>query len=75
MNERLKNMLKNAYENVPYYRNLFNELGIDISSICNYEKFQQIPLLNKEILRKAPERCPASGGSAERRRRRCGSRS
>lgn len=52
MNERLKNMLKNAYENVPYYRNLFNELGIDISSICDYEKFQQIPLLNKEILRK-----------------------
>lgn len=49
--KKLKKILLDAYENVPYYHNLFSGMDIDVYSINSYEDFQKIPLLNKEILK------------------------
>lgn len=50
--EALTLLLKHAYANVPYYRNLFDRLGIRISDIKSREDFHRIPILTKKCLRK-----------------------
>lgn len=49
--QQLKNLLKHAYENVPYYRRIFNENGIKPKNIQNFSDFCTIPFLTKEIIR------------------------
>jgi len=56
--DKLKKILTYAYQNVPYYKEalkpLFNKEEIDLS------KFNSIPLLTKDILRKEKERMYSS---------------
>jgi phenylacetate-CoA ligase len=49
---RLENLLKHSYESVPYYKDIFNNLNIDIKNSITIEEFQKIPLLDKEIMTK-----------------------
>jgi len=44
-----------AYENVPYYRSLFDKHGINPFDIQNYEDFCYIPVLTKKELRANPD--------------------
>lgn len=55
MNKNLINMLKSAYEGVPYYHQLFDKNKIDVTKICKYEDFQKIPLLDKNTIRENPQ--------------------
>jgi len=49
----LKKLLYHAYINVPYYTNLFNEIGIvKNSNIDDLSKFNKIPILTKDVIRK-----------------------
>ncbi len=49
--ERLRSLVAHCYENVPYYRRLFDGLGVhpeDIRSIADYAR---LPVLEKDTLR------------------------
>ncbi len=50
-NERIKHLVRYAGTHVPYYRNLFREIGLDTASFRGIEDLQKIPLLDKEIVR------------------------
>jgi phenylacetate-CoA ligase len=45
--EKLRRVLNFAHEFVPYYQNLFNELGIQVGGIRTIEDLRKIPLLDK----------------------------
>lgn len=48
---KLEKLLAHAYKNVPYYRRIFNERGLKLRNIQNFDDFKQIPFLTKEIVR------------------------
>ncbi|MCM3610391.1 hypothetical protein M4S82_03945 [Planococcus sp. MERTA32b] len=50
INKQLILTIKDAYENVPYYKNLFDKKNISISSIKEIKDIQKIPFLTKENL-------------------------
>jgi phenylacetate-CoA ligase len=48
---KLKKLLNHSYENVPYYRRIFEEIGAEPKDIRNFNDFKRIPILTKEIIR------------------------
>ncbi len=53
---KLKRMLKYAYENTHYYREIFQEAGIDPARIQDEADFKKIPVLKKAHLRRHHQR-------------------
>ena len=49
--EKLKDLLIESYENVEYYRELFDESNIDPYSIKRFEDIKKLPILTKEDIR------------------------
>jgi phenylacetate-CoA ligase len=47
----LKNILKFAFKNVPYYTELFNSVGFNCDNFKSFEDIQTIPVLTKDIIR------------------------
>jgi phenylacetate-CoA ligase len=45
--KRMRALLKHAYENVPYYHNIFNALGLHPSEISKLEDLKKLPILKK----------------------------
>jgi phenylacetate-CoA ligase len=52
---QLKKLLKHAYDNVPYYRDLFNQHDIKIENINDLNDFKKIPYLDKDSVKKNVE--------------------
>ena len=50
--EHLKKLLLHAYKNVPYYNHIFDEIGLITNEIVDLSKFDKIPILTKDIIRK-----------------------
>lgn len=50
-NERLKLLINNAYNNVPYYNNLFKSLKLTPNDIQNKQDLQKLPILNKSQIK------------------------
>ncbi|MCG2587070.1 phenylacetate--CoA ligase family protein [Rhodohalobacter sulfatireducens] len=50
-NEKLRSIIRHAYQHVPYYRELFDEHGIKPSDIQTVEDLPAIPVLTKKIIR------------------------
>jgi len=50
--ERLRVLLEHAGRSVPYYRTLFDELGLAPKDIATIGDLSKVPLLNKERVRK-----------------------
>jgi len=48
---RLRQLIKHAYRHVPYYREMFDRLGIKPDDIRNLEDLQQLPALTKDDIR------------------------
>lgn len=48
---QLNGILDYAYNNVPYYKKVFEERGIRPSDIQSFEDLKKLPLLTKEIVR------------------------
>lgn len=48
----LTELIMHAYHNVPYYRNVFDAIGLVDKDIVRLEKFTQIPILTKDYLKK-----------------------
>jgi len=51
--KQLKDVVKRAYENVPYYKKRFDEAGIKPEDIKTLEDIQKLPLTTKDDLRAA----------------------
>jgi len=49
--KQLMILLEYVYDKVPYYTNLFNELGLKPGDIQCYDDYMKIPVLTKEIIR------------------------
>jgi len=45
--QQLSKLLRHAYENVPYYRKIFDERGLKPKDIQSIDTFRQLPLLSK----------------------------
>lgn len=49
--QRLGKLLNHAYENVPYYKEVFDERGLKPKDIQDFSDLQKLPFLTKEIIR------------------------
>jgi len=49
--QQLRRLLHHAYENVPYYRRLFNEIGMNPYKFKDSRDLRKIPYLTKDIIR------------------------
>jgi len=49
--EQLQELIRFSYEYVPYYRHLFDSLGLKPSDIKNLEDLQNLPISTKQIIR------------------------
>ncbi|TFH65907.1 MAG: phenylacetate--CoA ligase family protein [Candidatus Zixiibacteriota bacterium] len=58
--EKIRALLLHAQANVPYYRDLFKSIGLDMRDIKSLEDFSQIPILSKETLQNNIEQLQAS---------------
>lgn len=50
-NEKLRTLIKHAYENVPYYHCIFQERGLTPRDIETVEDLQKLPILTKNDIR------------------------
>ncbi len=48
---RLKNLLVHCQKNVPYYKRVFAESEFDVNKIQTLDELQNIPLLDKDLIR------------------------
>jgi phenylacetate-CoA ligase len=48
--QRLSKLLNHAYENVPYYRKVFDERGLKPKDIQDFSDLRKLPVLTKEII-------------------------
>jgi Coenzyme F390 synthetase len=49
--EKLNDLLEHSYENVPYYRKVFNERDLVPSDIYDIKSLSMLPLLTKDIIK------------------------
>lgn len=52
---KLRKIIQYAGKHVPYYRELFAQIGLDTKSFRGRDDLHKIPLLDKETLRTRPE--------------------
>ena len=64
--KRLRFLIKEAYDNVPYYHRLFNSIGVRPDEIKKQEDLKKIPFLTKEIVKENYKDMFALGCSSER---------
>lgn len=50
-NEKLRALIKHAYENVPYYHHIFEERGLTDKDIQTVEDLPKLPILTKDNIR------------------------
>ena len=50
-NRRLIRLIQHAYNTVPFYRNLFNQLDLNPSDIQSKDSLYKIPIINKSIIK------------------------
>lgn len=75
-NRKLRAIVRHAYDRVPYYRELFDSVGLSPADIASTEDLWKIPITEKEQLRAAvPEKAVTKGTdlSSCSRIRTCGS--
>ena len=48
---QLEKLLKHAYENVPYYRKVFDERGLKPKDIQDFDDLKKLPYLTKDDVR------------------------
>lgn len=52
---KLRWLLRHASTNVPFYRRLFNEAGIDVDEVATLEDLQHLPIVRREDIQPLPE--------------------
>ncbi len=64
---RLQDLIKHAYHDVPYYRRLFDELGLKPTDFAALADLQKVPFLTKELVRQHHDELLATNISSSRR--------
>lgn len=57
--ERLRRLLTRAQEHVPYYRQLFADLGFDARALASLDDLRRLPFLTKAVIRQNQEQLKA----------------
>lgn len=57
--EQLNKLLEHSYENVPYYRRVFNERGLKPEDIQDFNDLELLPYLTKDLIRENLEELKA----------------
>jgi len=52
---KLRRLLRHASTDVPFYRRLFNEAGIDVDEVVTLEDLQRLPIVRREDIQPLPE--------------------
>lgn len=52
--QRLRELVRHAYECVPFYRKLYDEHGVDPRAIRGVEDIERLPIVNKRMLQALP---------------------
>lgn len=58
---KLRELIRHSYERVPYYRNLFNDIGATPDDIRTFEDFRRLPLLTKSNIQNSLENLTTTG--------------
>jgi phenylacetate-CoA ligase len=58
--KKLKKLLEHAYQNVPYYRETWDSLGLPPEKINSIKDFEKLPILTKDIVNKEYDNLIAS---------------
>ena len=58
---QLKQLLIYSYQNVPYYRELFNSITFDPYKFSDFEQIKQIPFLTREVIRNNSDKLITTG--------------
>ena len=53
---KLRAVVKHAYENVPHYREAFDEMGMKPEDIRELEDIRHVPIVTKDQIQQTPER-------------------
>lgn len=73
-NERLRVLIKHAYDNVPFYHDEMNSLGLTPEDIQTKDDLSKLPIINKDVMRKEGiERFTAQNFPASKRIKRSSS--
>lgn len=59
--ERLRTVMRYAYENAPFYRHKWDTAGIHPDHVRTLEDFERVPVVTKQELREAQERAAPFG--------------
>ena len=59
--KRVTELLQHAYNNVPYYKRIWKEVGIHPSDICSWDDFKKLPLLDKSLVQNYYDELLADG--------------
>ncbi len=54
-NQKLRALVKHAYQNVPHYRRIFAERGLTSKDIQTAQDLRKLPILTKDDIRQNPE--------------------
>ncbi len=52
-NKRLRALIKHAYENIPFYKKLYNKYKVKPSDLKEIKDIRKFPIVTKEMLKKA----------------------
>jgi len=66
-NRQLSRLIPHAYDNVPYYRRLFDEHGLKPRDIRSVDDLSRIPITSRDVLQQLPADQLVSRGVAHRR--------
>src|SRR5207244_3398444 len=58
--EKIPALLKHAYQTVPYYRSMFDEVGLQPEAISSPADFARLPILDKATVREQHDRLVSS---------------
>ena len=63
--KKIKDIIRHAYQNVPFYNKLFRENGISIEEIKDLNDFEKIPVISKQDIRENISSISAKNFSAK----------
>ncbi len=66
-NSKLRAFIKDIYQHIPYYQNLFNESGLAVDDIQTTKDLQKLPFLDKALIRQHQEELKADDAKELRR--------
>jgi phenylacetate-CoA ligase len=65
-NRKIIQLIKHAYNTVPFYKSLYDEYGVDISQVQTIDDLSQLPILSKKQVKAAGDQLLSSNFKKQR---------